>query len=344
MPRHAPILCLVQLIRLPVLNLLKVLDAIIVKVLSRPDLVRDILRMHIGERMLMHIPPPEAQIQSADEGDLVINDDKLLVVRPKERRIRAVKERVVIRVSDHRDVAVSLTAVRTQTLERLLGVRAVARERVRDLLVDADVNLDPLLRLPLEYAIQPPLPLLRRRPPQKQLGTQPPIFDVDTLGRALQRHTDRPEVVPAIDIPLDLVPLRLGGKRLVPVLSRLLLAAAIDRLLRWLVVSVVGIEDVCELPPRVLCVHQLDFDGEEVRVTAVAAFAVEVAVRERVRGAEAIDFVGRHDGVRCVGQRWKWRRRSRSRRAKIFVCASPEEVGDRCTFSAEVVVVAGHIE
>ena len=31
---------------------------------------------------------------------------------------------------------------------------------------------------------------------------------------ALQRRTDRQEVVPAIDIPFDLVPFRLGGKRL----------------------------------------------------------------------------------------------------------------------------------
>jgi hypothetical protein len=38
--------------------------------------------MHVGQGMLMVVPPAKAEIQAADEGHLVVNDDELFMVSP----------------------------------------------------------------------------------------------------------------------------------------------------------------------------------------------------------------------------------------------------------------------
>lgn len=53
----------------------------IVEVLPRPDLVRDVARVHICQWVLLHIPTTKTQIQPAREGDRMVDDDYFLVVR-----------------------------------------------------------------------------------------------------------------------------------------------------------------------------------------------------------------------------------------------------------------------
>jgi hypothetical protein len=232
-PRHAAVLGLVELVRLPVLDILEVHDAVVVKVLAGPDLGGDAFGVGVGERVLAHVPAAEAEVEAADEGDLVVDDEELLVVRPEEGRVGAVQERVVVRVAHDDDVAVAAGAVRTQALERLLGVRAVARQRVRDLLVDCDVDLDAELGLALEDAVEPPLLAVGRRPAQEQLRRQPPVGDVDALGGTLERDADGPEVVAAVDVPFDVVAVGLGRERAVAVRVRGLRAPPVDGSSWW---------------------------------------------------------------------------------------------------------------
>ena len=175
------------------------------------------------------------------------------------------------------DVAVAGVAVRAELLERRLGVGAVARERLRDLLVDDDEDLDALLGLAPQHAVQPPFAVLGGWPPQKQLGAEPPVLDVDDLARALERDADGPKVVAAVHIPLDRVADRDGREAAVAVRAGHFLAPPVDLLLVRLVVPVVAVEDVCELSPRVLGVHQPDLEREQARVVAVACLAREVA-------------------------------------------------------------------
>ena len=88
----------------------------------------------------------------------------------------------------------------------------VARDGRRHFLVHDDVDLDPSLGPPLEDLVQPPFLVVVWRSPQEELWTQPPILDVDDLLRLLQGDGYGPEVVPSIDVPLDLIPISFGSK------------------------------------------------------------------------------------------------------------------------------------
>jgi len=89
-------------------------------------------------------------------------------------------------------------------------MHTVTADRRLHLFIHHDINLDTTLRSPLQTLIQPPLLILHRRATQKQLRTQPPIFNVYRLDRAFQRNTDSMVVVSAVNVPLDPVsfPLR----------------------------------------------------------------------------------------------------------------------------------------
>jgi len=83
-PWHASIISLAQLIALPILDVLEIHDAVVVEILSREDLIFDTGRVSIGQWVLHLIPATEAKIQTSDEGQIEVDDDKLLVMRPTE--------------------------------------------------------------------------------------------------------------------------------------------------------------------------------------------------------------------------------------------------------------------
>jgi hypothetical protein len=113
MPWHPPVCCLVEVVTLPLGDILKIHDAIIVKVLAGPYLLCDVGRVGIRQWVLMHIPSPETQIETTDEGKLVVDHEELFMMCPKKRWVRAVNKRVMVGMAHHRDVAVSLVAART---------------------------------------------------------------------------------------------------------------------------------------------------------------------------------------------------------------------------------------
>ena len=39
--------------------------------------------MHVGERVVVGVPTPEAQVEAADAGAVLVHDDDFLVVRPE---------------------------------------------------------------------------------------------------------------------------------------------------------------------------------------------------------------------------------------------------------------------
>jgi hypothetical protein len=70
------------LVLLPLRNIFEIENAGVVVVLTREDGVVDVGRVHIGNCVLMGVPPTEAQIQAAHESDLAIDQAQLLVMSP----------------------------------------------------------------------------------------------------------------------------------------------------------------------------------------------------------------------------------------------------------------------
>jgi hypothetical protein len=81
-PWHASIISLAQLVALPILDVLEIHDTVVVEVLSRENFVLDTGGVSIGQWMLHLIPTTEAKIQTSDEGQIEVDDDKLLMMRP----------------------------------------------------------------------------------------------------------------------------------------------------------------------------------------------------------------------------------------------------------------------
>lgn len=108
------------------------------------------------------------------------------------------------------------------------------------------------------------------RSPQKQLWAQPPVLDVDALFRVVKSSADGPEVVSAVHIPLDVIADGLLRKALVAVRLCDFTSPVVGPLLVQFVVAVIGVEDIGKLAPGSLGMDELDFDGVEMRVVAVA--------------------------------------------------------------------------
>lgn len=205
MPGHTAVVGFAQFIGLPVLNGLEIHDAIVVEILTGEHFILDAGGMHIRTGVLAAIPTAEAQVQASDKGDLVVDDDELLVVSPVEGHVAGILEDVVVGVAQDGDVAVTGGALGTQGVKGMLGVCGVAAHGGGDFLVDDDVDLDTGLCPSLQDLIQPVFLVVKGRPSEEELGTQPPVLDVNGLFRFLQGNGYGVEVVLAVDVPFDIV-------------------------------------------------------------------------------------------------------------------------------------------
>jgi len=104
-PRHPRTFQKRKLVRSIVADVLEIHDPSIVKVLPREESVRERGRMNISKRMVVRVPSAKAEIQTADTGKVVVNDDDLFVVRPEFDRVLGTN---VVWVTDTLDVGVQI--------------------------------------------------------------------------------------------------------------------------------------------------------------------------------------------------------------------------------------------
>lgn len=139
--------------------------------------------MNVGKGMVLRVPASKAEIETADEGEVIVDDNELLVMRlglcqyrisairhktdPVKCHVSRILEDVVVWVSHELDVAMARRARRTQRSQCMLCVRTVAGQSLGDLLIHNDKDLHSLLCLSLENLIQSILLVEIRRPSQE---------------------------------------------------------------------------------------------------------------------------------------------------------------------------------
>lgn len=129
--------------------------------------------------VLMSVPAAEAEIETANEGHLVVNDDELFVVSPVKGHVGRVLEHIVIRMTHDLDVSIARRSLGTQRLQCVLCVLGIARNGSLDLTVDGHVDLDAGFGAAFQDFIQSPFLVVIWWASQEQLRGQPPIRNVD---------------------------------------------------------------------------------------------------------------------------------------------------------------------
>ena len=252
MPRHSAIFCLAQFVTLPLLHTLEIHDTIVVEFLAREDIVLEVRRMSISQWMLVSIPSPEAQIDTTNESQCIIDDDEFLMVSPVQGDVCGIFEDVVIRVAQDLDVPMARGPFRAEAFQGMLGMGRIAGKSLVDLLVHNNVNLHTSFGPTLEHLVQSPFLIEKRRPPQEQFRRDPPVCQVDHLLGLVQGSRDSPEVVQSIDIPLEVVVLADRSERLEPV-GLCDTGSLVVRLLFMLfIVTMVGVDNIEEFSELVL--------------------------------------------------------------------------------------------
>lgn len=241
-PRHATIFGLAQFVLVPVLYFLEIHDSVVVEVLTWPDFFGNTFWMHISKGMLPGVPAAKAQIQSADESHGVVNDDEFFVVRPVNGHVGSVLEHIVIWVPHDPDVAVTRRALGAKRIERMLRVARVASQSRLDFFIDANIDLDTSLGLPLENLVQTIFLLVIRGPSQKQFRGEPPIAYIDRFLGLFERNRDGPKIVTSVDVPLDEISFALREIRLESMRLANSRAFLITALLVFFVMAVVSVE------------------------------------------------------------------------------------------------------
>lgn len=202
-PRHR---LTVQLILLPVNDIMEVEHSGVVVVLTRENSLVDVLGMRIGDSMLMRVPAAETHIETAHESDLPVDYAQLLVVGPVKNdivvhavqafqgalghlcetgrvkrhvlegscdiRCQLLTVRQVVGVSEHSDIGV-------QVLKRMLCVRGRQGQSLGDLLVDDDIDADAALSRSLQHPVQTVLFVLGWGSSEIEFGRQPPCTVVN---------------------------------------------------------------------------------------------------------------------------------------------------------------------
>lgn len=115
MPWHPRCLTLVQFILLPLLHVCEITNAVIVEILTGPDLSVNTLRVTVRERVVMYVVASKAKIEASDESDFIIYNNALLMVSPVHCHVRGILEDVVVGMSHN-------AHVRAQSVECVLGM------------------------------------------------------------------------------------------------------------------------------------------------------------------------------------------------------------------------------
>ena len=115
----------------------------------------------------MVVPATKAEVQAADEGHLVVDDNELLVMRPVEGHVGSVLKNVMVRMAHDPYVTMPGRSLRAKSLERMLRVLRVAGQRSLDFAIDHDEDLDAGLGPPLQDLIQPPFLVVVWGPPEE---------------------------------------------------------------------------------------------------------------------------------------------------------------------------------
>lgn len=319
-PGHPTELGFADFVGLPIAHTLEVHDPVIVEFLTGEDLVPQVGRVDIGQGVLVGVPSTEAEIDTSDESEGIVNDDEFLVMsltsslapihfwllkglsHPVQSHVSAIFEDVVVRMAQDLDVSVTRRSFRAETAQRVLRMGRIARQRLVDLLVHNHVDLHARLGAAFQHLIQSPFLGQERRSPQEQFGRQPPILDVNDLLSLLKRDGDSPQVVARIDIPLDAIVLADGREGAESVGFRDGGSLLVGFLLVLFVVAVVGVDDVEELAHLMLEVMSFFGDVGFCRgwlVAAVELRIVGLTFEVLFEGAELVsEFV--HGGSQLI--------------------------------------------
>jgi hypothetical protein len=200
-PTHSGTTLSVQLVLLPVRDIMEVKNPRIVVVLTGEDGLIDILRVSISNGVLVGIPATEAKIQATHESDLTVNQAQLLVVGPVQNDIvvhsvqafqsilghlgetSRIKRHVLQRCSDIRCQLLAIRQmigvaedcnIRVEVFKSMLGVGGGQSQGLRNFLVDNDVDTHATLGRRLQHSIQTVLLILGWGPSQVQLRGEPP--------------------------------------------------------------------------------------------------------------------------------------------------------------------------
>jgi hypothetical protein len=137
----------------------------------------------------------------------------------------------------------------------MFGMSRVTGQSLLDLLVHSDIYLHTSLSRTLQDHVESPFLVEVGGTAQEQLWREPPVGDIDGLLGILKSDWDSPEVVTAIDIPFDLVVWTLWEVGLEAVRVAYGGPFAISSLLMFLVVAMVGVEEIPNLAQFVLEVN-----------------------------------------------------------------------------------------
>lgn len=190
MPRHTTMLCLGQLVLLPILDVFEVHDTIVVEVLTGPDLVGDAFRVHIRQAVLMVVPTAEAEIEATNEGHLVVNDNELFVMGPVKSHVGNVLQDIVVGMAHDRDVSVPRGAFWAECLEGMLGMGRITSNCGFDFAVYNDIDLDAGFSTTFENLVKSPFLVIGGRTTQEEFGGKPPVGNVDGLFCLFESYRD----------------------------------------------------------------------------------------------------------------------------------------------------------
>ena len=140
------------------------------------------------------------------------------------------------------NVTVARGAFGAKCLEGVLRVQRITGQSCFNLLINNDIDFDACLGFPLQQMVQTVLLLVIRRAAQEELWRQPPVTDVDGLFSLFEGNGDGPEVVAAVDVPLDVVSFALGEVRFEPMGFAYFAALLVASLLVLFVVAVIGVK------------------------------------------------------------------------------------------------------
>jgi hypothetical protein len=169
-------------------------------------------------------------------------------------------------MAQHVDISMPGRAFWAESPQSMFGMSGITGQSLLDLFVHDHINLDTALGSSFDDLVETPFLTEKGWTTQEELGREPPVLDIDGLFGVFKAHRDGPEVVTTIDIPFDLVVVSLGEKGIEVMTVANGSSLSISSFLVFLVMSVIGIDNVLELAYFVLEMDGFDFGVVKTRV------------------------------------------------------------------------------